>query len=95
MLLVSPIEIIITSEYCKSLKQEFILEYIKIINEAVNKEDNEVNYIFIVFCGQSLFIRDSYSEDIKEIIKATMGSLIKLSIRLLARASAEKSIEDR
>jgi hypothetical protein len=61
-LIVSPIEIVINSEPNRALKQLFLVEYIKLMNEANNQEDFDVNFAFLVFCGQSIMIRDAYNE---------------------------------
>lgn len=61
-LIVSPIEIIINSEPNRALKQLFLAEYVKLVNEAVSQEDFDVNFTFLVFCGHSIMFRDAYNE---------------------------------
>ena len=62
VLLVSAIEVLLNCEHFKTVKMDFSKEYIRLINEAVGKEDGSMDFVLLVLCGQSIFVKESYSE---------------------------------
>lgn len=45
--------------------------------------------MLLVLCGQSIFVKESYSEEAKEIIKVTVVALMQLIQRLVGLAALQ------
>jgi hypothetical protein len=73
------------------LREEFKMQYVNILNGAENMGDGDLDYASIVFCGKALLHKDSFSEELRELVRITSPSLLKIGIRLCNRYRSEEN----